>query len=521
MASGMTSIDPPDASVTESGILGPADPKFVGGEPVAPAKRGLARIALAGTGWLLAQNVGSRIIGLLSQIVLARILVPSEFASIGLASTITAVVGALTAFGVDDVLLQRQNRLDYWSKAAFLISIALGVLSLLLILAATPIAATLYHAPILLSILPIMALGMPISALAIVPGVKLRAALNFRFLATYATIEVALTQLLTILLALRGFGVFCMVLPIPVMALLRTVTFWAVARPTFGRMRSRQLWMLGASGAAVFGTKVITALVGQGDNFTLGIMAPKVAVGNYFFAFRLAVQPIQMLAGNFSNVLFPTFLQLRSETVRQQKAALDASRVLAFIVMPYCFMQAALAPSIMNVFFGSKWEGAIVLVQILSVGLAFDAVSWVAGALLSARGQFRRAFVYSCIFSPPFFLLVAVGAAVASAIGVALAVSAFYIILAPAYSYIVFRSTGASLRDIVSIYVPSTALAGLAMFVATLPSLSMTNPFEQVATIVVLGTGLYVALVRVFVPSMYEEVRNRAIVLARAKLSAA
>lgn len=65
---------------------------------------------------------------------------------------------------------------------------------MLLVIACVPVAVHLYEAPVLYSILPIMALGMPLSALSIVPAAALRAALNFRFIATYSAIELAVGQ---------------------------------------------------------------------------------------------------------------------------------------------------------------------------------------------------------------------------------------------------------------------------------------------------------------------------------------
>src|SRR4029077_18246050 len=108
-------------------------------------------------------------------------------------------------------------------------------------------------------------------------------------------------------------------------------------------LRPRQLRMMGKAGSAVFGTKINTAMVGQGAYFVLGVFASKPEVGAYFFAFRLAIQPVQMLAGNLSTVLFPALAQLRNDLVRQREAALSACRVLAFAIMPYCFVQAAVA----------------------------------------------------------------------------------------------------------------------------------------------------------------------------------
>jgi O-antigen/teichoic acid export membrane protein len=480
-----------------------------GSAPHTHARGGLTRKALAGVGWLLAQNVGARIISFASQIVLARILAPTDFASLALAGTVTVIFETLINFGVDDVLLQRQKTMRMWATPAFLTSLGLGVVSMLLVIAASPLAVRLYNASILYWILPIMAVGMPLGALSTVPAAKIRAALNFRFLALYATTELFVSQAAVIILALNDYGALSFVLPGPVLAAVRAAVFWIVAKPQLRRMRPKQMRMMGKASSAVFGTRLITAMVSQGGYFVLGLFASKPEVGAYFFAFRLAVQPVQMLAGNLSAVLFPALAQLRYDFVRQREAALSACRVLAFTIMPYCFIQAAVARPLFGLLFGSKWDDAIVPAQILSVGLAFDAVSWIAGALLSARGEFRRAFIYSCIFSPVFFVVVGIGARFASATGVATAVSLFYVFAPPSFSYLVFRRMGVPFRDIAAIYVHSMVFAATAVGVATvLASWAQLGPLAQIGIIVAFGGGLYLGLVRLFSPSIYSQIKH-------------
>ena len=100
------------------------------------------------------------------------------------------IVGVIANFGVDDVLLpQRQKTLRFWTTPAFITSLGLGVISMLIVAAAAPLAAAMYHAPILVQILPLMAITMPLTALATVPTVKIRAELNFRLLAVYSTLN--------------------------------------------------------------------------------------------------------------------------------------------------------------------------------------------------------------------------------------------------------------------------------------------------------------------------------------------
>ncbi len=66
----------------------------------------------------------------------------------------------------------------------------------------------------------------------------------------------------------------------------------------------------------MLGTRLIVEAVNQGGYVVLGLMATDTVVGVYFFAFRLAAQPLRMLAGNFGAVLFPAFTQLRSAPSR-------------------------------------------------------------------------------------------------------------------------------------------------------------------------------------------------------------
>src|SRR3982750_243263 len=77
--------------------------------------RSLSRSALIGTSWLLAQNVGTRAISFAAQIILAKLLAPADFGTIGLALTVTTFASVVANFGVDDVLLQRQKSLRFWA----------------------------------------------------------------------------------------------------------------------------------------------------------------------------------------------------------------------------------------------------------------------------------------------------------------------------------------------------------------------------------------------------------------------
>ena len=460
-----------------------------------PTGAGLGRATSSGVIWLMAQSLSARLLGFFSQLILAALLVPADFGIIGLANTITGIAQVLVSFGVDDVLLQRQRTMRMWSAPAFWISLSLGTLGMVLLMALAPFAAWAYHSRSVAWLVVILALAMPIRTLATVPMVQIRLSMNFRFLAAYNTFEIAALQLGTILFAWAGLGAFSFAIPVPFLALVKAILFWWKAPPVIRRrFRPVQMrYMLGNS-TLVFASRAIIETVNQGDYIVLGLTASHDVVGLYYFAFRFSVQPVRMLAGNFINVLFPAFAQLRSEPRRQAEAAWRASRLLSYLVVPFCFLQAALAGPGLQLLFGTRWLGAIPLVELLSIGLPFDAVSWITGSLLSARREFRRSLLYAAISGPLFFAAVLCGSAADGAIGVAAAVVFYYAIYTPLCYILILRDGGIGVVRVLEFYLIPLLLAGsttlLAYAASLLPLISGSN-IARVLVIGVLSVLLY------------------------------
>jgi O-antigen/teichoic acid export membrane protein len=417
--------------------------------------------AASGALWFLGQMAASRGMQLLTQVALSWLLLPKDFGAVGLTYTVTTIVGALFSFGVGDVLLQRQKTLHLWLPQAFWLSLGAGCSSAAVVLAVSPVAAAAYHTPELTALAAVMAVSMPLTALSTVPSAILRANLNFRAIALVTLFETLALQSLTLIFAWWGMAAFSFIVPVPIVALGRTAILWHLARPIkIARPRLPRFKFLIANALAVTGVYLSVGIVQQGDYVVLGIVSSSsTVVGLYYFSYRIAVQPLQMLAGSFGNVLFPALSRLHSNLARQHAAALKVCDMISLIVTPACFLQAALAGPFLHLFFPSRWIGAIPIIQILSIGLAFDAVSWAAGPLLHARGEFKRSFRYATIQVLIFFPLVGIGAWLGSAIGVAIGVATFYAIVGPAYTYLIFRPMGVRLREIADIYVVPLALS--------------------------------------------------------------
>ena len=473
---------------------------------------------------MLAQNVAARACSVLSQLALAALLRPADFGVISLTYTVTSIASALTNVGLDEVILQRERALRFWLGPAFWISLSLGSAAGLLIVAVSPLAAALYKTPELTGLLAILALAMPLGALGSVPGMVLRARMQFGALAVCGTLETVGLALMTVVLAWLGFGAYSFALPTPVMAAIRAAVLWrlAASKPDLRPRRKRWKYVVGNTTIS-FANRVLIALISQGDYMVLGLVGSQAAVGVYYFGFRLAAQPLWTLAGNFSNVLFPALVQMRSDPARQNRAVLNSSTLLSFCVMPLALIQSAVAGPLIGRFFDQRWAASIPVIQLLSIGLALDAVSWVAGALLNARGEFKAGLYYVILQLPAFFVLVVIGAVLDGAVGVAWAVCAYYALTQPIYVFRVYRRIKLTVWQVILIYLRPTAYAAVAvgagLAISELPLLA-GYPLFRAAVIGFVGLSLYAALVRWRAPEVWGELRDRVFGALRHRVAA-
>jgi O-antigen/teichoic acid export membrane protein len=274
----------------------------------------------------------------------------------------------------------------------------------------------------------------------------------------------------------------------------------------------RAWWYLVRSSLWIWVFRLLVALVSQGDYFVIGLLASRQEVGFYFFAFRLSFQPVEALAGNLAAVMFPALAQLRSRREEQYRKALKSSEYLAAVVFFVGCLQAALASPLLHLIFHDRWNGSIVLIQALSLAAPFDAVPWIAGALLEARGEFRTRLIRLLVASPWFFILVALGAWLDNAFGVAIGVGVYYAIFGPWYSYLAMRSEDIGLSSIIRIYISPILLSGAAVSAAWALThlLNLSDaPAIQTLFISVVATGLYASLLRTCMPRTFFAVRNQ------------
>jgi len=462
--------------------------------------------------WIVIQTLASKALTVVTQTALAFFLAKSVFGEVALVYLAASFVSVLQNSGLREILVQRQLRFNQWVTPAFWMALVIGIAGCILTIGAAPIAALVFQDRGLILPIMVVAAAVPFDTVGMIPLARLQVGLRFKALAILGSFSQLITTALSIFLAWRGFGIYSFVIPRPIGSIVQMALYWAFSgvelRPKPRLSRCRFLF---GNSALMMATTFFSVVIAQGDYLMLGLFGSKAALGVYFFAFGLSAQSLQVVSGNLTNVLFPALSHLDSDRKRQTLGCIRACRLLAYVGVLLCFLQAALAGPLLTLIYRGKWDDAIPVFEILSLGMAMIIASPPASSLILAQGRFSFFFFWTASLSAVFLAAACTGAKLGGAVSVATAVCAYYVIFGPLGVYVAIRPGGGTWKDVAAVYLKpllfSCLAAGGAVAIAKAAVLAV-HPLFAAVEIVIFVTIAYIILMALFAPKDVREIRT-------------
>ncbi len=327
-----------------------------------------------------------RAIGLVSVVVLARLLQPSDFGVVAVALSAAAFVELFGWIGLRQALLRIPDLDRSHYDTAWTIQFALFLALAAVMIAIAPLAGDFYDQPAVTGILWALSLRMVALAVANIGIVDFERDLTLgrdmavRLGARVAALVVTLVAAVT----LRDYRAL-------VIGMVAQSVLWSLGtylvhpyRPRFGISRRSEI--LGVS-LWMFISTFAEWVQGQIERILLGRIASPTATGLYSVSKDLSNIFTQEIATALNRVTFPVFAQGRSEKEAGFGVLLGA---YAAIVAPLGAGLIATAPDTIAVLLGPKWLPAAPLMRIIALYTSIQAISLMAASTLQASGQARR-----------------------------------------------------------------------------------------------------------------------------------
>jgi teichuronic acid exporter len=370
----------------------------------------LGHTVVSAVGWSTGIKVAFQIVTWVMTLAVIRILTPDDYGLMAISQVFINFMAIFANLGLGDALVQQENASRPVAAAVFGVSIVLSaILTVLLSLAAYPIAS-LYNDPRLVLLIQVASLGFLCNGLSTLPRAYLTKSLRIRPMFIMEVSSGLIGSAVVVVLAYAGYGVWSLMLGTLAVNITRLVGFAVLTaeyyvRPTLNLALIRPLYSYGA-----YRTLSIIAwtLFTSADTLILGRLLGPAELGLYTVALNFAGMPLSKIAPVLNSVAFPAFAMVQVRPAEARFYAMKATRMMAVASVPVFFGISAVAPEIVDLVFGPKWEAATPILAVLSIAITFRAILLVIPNYLLGIGDARASFLctaFGLLLFPPAFLI--------------------------------------------------------------------------------------------------------------------
>ncbi len=344
--------------------------------------------AAKGLLWSAIDRVGAQSIQFIFGILVTRILLPEDYGLVGMILIFMAVGQTLVDSGFGSALIWKKDStpLDY--STVFYFNLSMSAVLYVFVFLLAPLISDFYDEPRLTYLIRILCLNFIIIAVSYVQQILLQKKVDFKVLAYINIIGSLFSGALSFYLALKGFGVWAIIIQILSKSFITSFFLWVFTkwRPKreFSWISLKQLFN--------YGSKItIAGLINTIFQYLyfniIGKIFPIASLGFYTRAVQIQEFPVKTISNIFQRVTFPVFSSIQDEPVRLKNAVKKTLKTLVFFTFPVLFGLIAISDSLIEVVLTAKWLPASEYFQLLCLAGLFYILGSINGEILKTKGK--------------------------------------------------------------------------------------------------------------------------------------
>jgi O-antigen/teichoic acid export membrane protein len=344
--------------------------------------------AVNGMLWTVIEKISIQVVQFIIGIVLARLLMPSDYGLVGMLSIFIAISQWLMDSGFTTALMQKRDRSDIDFSTVFYFNLFISVIFYIILFVSSGIIADFYSQPELALITKVLAINLIVGSFCIVQNTKLTVDLNFKSITIANVVAVILSGSVGIVMAYNGFGVWALVWQSVCRALTLTIIIWKVSewKPGF-EFSFESFRTLFNFGSKVLAAGMISTVFRNIYSVLIGKVFDPNELGFFTRAQGFTDLTSQTITSVVSKVSFPILAEMQNDKERLVSTYRRLVRMTSFFVFPTMSLLAIIAEPFIRVLLTDKWMGVVPLLQLLCLARVFTPISTLNMNILNVVGR--------------------------------------------------------------------------------------------------------------------------------------
>lgn len=362
--------------------------------------------AVKGMAWTGVERFASQGIQFVISILIARVLMPSDYGIIGMLAIFMAIAQTFLDSGFANALIQKKDRTDTDYSTVFYFNIVVSLLLYGLFYISAPYISAFYNMPVLKEVSRVVSLSLVINSFSIVQTAKLTIDLNFKLQSISSIISVFVSGVAGVIMAYSGYGVWALAFQGLVAAGVRTVVLWLFShwRPlwTFSFESFRNLFSFGSK---ILCSGMINTVYQNVYTLVIGKYFKAADVGFFNRGNQFAQLPSAIITQMVVKVNFPILSQYQDDNEKLIQTYKKLLRLPIFILYPVLSGMMAIASPMVELLLGDKWLPCVPILQVLCLGYMWSPLTHINLNLLYVKGRSDLVLKLELIKKPIAFII--------------------------------------------------------------------------------------------------------------------
>ena len=445
--------------------------------------------------WNTIDKFSSQVLYAVTGIVLANVVSKAEFGLVGAILVFQAFASLFVDSGFSTALIQRKNPTETDYSTVFWFNLGMSVMLYAVLWLCAPWIDSIFHAEgQLIPLARVMFVTFIINATAIVQMNRLMKQMTVKMIAVSNVIGLVVSGIVGIWLALAGWGAWAIVWQSIVLATVKSAVLWLtsswVPRMEFSIESLRSIFSVGAG---VMASSFLNTIFMNIYSFIIGAHYNLVQLGNYSQADKWSKMGVMSLSQVFTASFLPLLSAKQDEKSEFARMLTKINRFTCYVTFFVMGLLLVSSTQIFHIFFGTKWDSAILMFQLLVVRGIFTVITSQYNNYIISCGASRK-YVYSEIVKD-VSTVIAIVVTIPLGVTWLVAGQVFAGIVYYFYAlYLVGKVTEFSRWTLVKDSLPYVALSVVALAPSVMLSWVISNAWILLATQLVVSGGLYLLL---------------------------
>lgn len=465
---------------------------------------GLQKKVFSGLFWKFGERIGAQAVSFLVSMILARLLMPSDYGVIALITIFIDIANVFVSSGFGSALVQKKDADEVDFSSVFYFSIGMSWVLYGIVFLAAPAIAGFYGKDILIPVLRVMALKLPLAGVNSVQQAYVQKNMLFKRFFFSTLIGTVGSAVVGIAMAYLGFGPWALVAQYLFNSTVDTLVLWVTVkwRPVlaFSAERMKTLFSFGWK---MLCSELIHTSYGQIRSLIIGKVYTDKDLAFYNQGGKLPGILVTNINSSVSSVLFPAMTQKQDNEEKLKEMVRLSIRISSYIMWPLMTGLLVVSEPVVKLIFTDKWLFCVPYMQIACIQFALEPVQTANVQAVKAMGK-GRTFLIMEIVKKAFGIVMIVAVMYQGVMAIALTAMVVTFFAALVNSTPNRKYLGYTYREQLADLLPSVCLAAVmgvfVYLVSCLPVALVPRLCIQVAA----GIASYVLLSVIFRVSQFK-----------------